>query len=592
MDEHPVVMHARSEAKTLFKKLDDRFEPRVYFVCFPIDEKSKPGGVGPADTPYHARDFQGVLAKADKYAAEVSENNFHWMPDPNVGWTEAHERLNQSKERGIRGRAIMKAMTEAANRAPGGKGFASYCSMPVDYNGQRNVFILQLQRDIHDSYYQLQRATGRKRGRPREYRIDRSLIDAVAVDYLGETMRELTKENPGAGLENIKDLDHLLLNAAKSLMHTPGLARGNDEGLQGLFDACNSLSTMKYEGKEGVGRLILARPDHPHVKANIALASAVPLRSLGAVRKMLQMAGGELSLLCDSYEVYGLGRVLPSYDPSAEDVFTVRFTKQFVWSLLHHGDTLMHVRYGVPGISLPGFPRERFVHDLPRVFPGIGTEKLDRLTALASCVADQKHGCMLVISGNAAAEAERLNNQGTKVEPFLLSDDVVPLVTTIDGSVLVDTGGICHAIGVILDGMASPKCSPERGSRYNSAVRYVYGRREGGGRLDAVAVVKSEDGMVSVFPELRPQIRRSEFTTRLQALRKAVGTDPVDMTELWEILSWLYAHDFYLSADEGKEIERLHEEAKVKRPPDSAYMDYGKRLLPYPDMDESYFLPE
>jgi hypothetical protein len=110
-------------------------------------------------------------------------------------------------------------------------------------------------------------------------------------------------------------------------------------------------------------------------------------------------------------------------------------------------------------------------------------------------VATQQHGAMLVITASAADEAVRLDKQATVVEPFTLTPDLIDLVTRIDGAVLIDLEGTCHAIGVILDGQASDKCTSARGARYNSAVRYAYDRA---GR---VVLVKSEDGMVNVLPE-------------------------------------------------------------------------------------------
>jgi hypothetical protein len=260
-------------------------------------------------------------------------------------------------------------------------------------------------------------------------------------------------------MRNIDDQDHLLLRASKSLMSAPAVAGGNGEGQHGLFEACNTLSTMKYEGKEGIGRLVFARRNQPHVHVDLALKSAVPLRSFGAVRKLLQMPSGELCLLCDSYEVYRVGRVLPTYDLAAEDIFTVRFTRQFAWSLLHGQHAMMHVRYGQARIRIPGFPEDKFRVDLLRVFPGILEDAVERLSAIARSAAGQKHGCMLVISSAAKEEAERLSARCTRVEPFPLTESVIPLLTAIDGSVLVDTEGNCHAIGVILDGMATAICT-------------------------------------------------------------------------------------------------------------------------------------
>jgi hypothetical protein len=298
------------------------------------------------------------------------------------------------------------------------------------------------------------------------------------------------------------------------------------------------------------------------------------------------MASGQWSLLCDSYEVYGLGGVLPSYDGSAEDAFTVRFAKQFVWDLFHRDDRLMHVRYGVPTVTVPQFPEDTLRAMLTRVLRVTSADVSDRLTALARCAGAQAHGCMLVVSGDAVGEAERLESQCTRVAPFPLTAENLPAVTAIDGSVLIDTNGTCHAVGVILDGEASPKCSPERGARYNSAVRYAYGRR------NCVAVVKSEDGMVNVFPNLRPRIRRSEIGKRLAELRVMAGSARIDTYRLIDVVRWLEEHEFYLTAAECDEANRLHDEAAAKVSPDDFYSRRLGPLAPNPDMDDSYYLPE
>jgi hypothetical protein len=193
---------------------------------------------------------------------------------------------------------------------------------------------------------------------------------------------------------------------------------------------------------------------------------------------------------------------------------------------------------------------------------------------------------MLVISSAAITEAERLDAQCTRVGPFPLTDALIPKLTAIDGSVLIDTTGTCHAIGVILDGTASPRCSPERGARYNSAVRYAYGRN------DAMAVVKSEDGMVNIFPDLRPQIRRSEILGKLAELRTLAGRSALETKDLYPVIEWLQNHEFYLNAAECEEANRLHETAKTKLPENPWYLVRDHPITPDPDMNESYYLPE
>ncbi len=585
------MYNTRSDANKILQRLDPRFAPRVYFVVFRrVLEAGKPShgahGVGPEGTPFKLAEFNNVRVRAAELEKQDPEFGSYWAPDPVAGWTEGRERLQKSKERGIHCRALQKAVAEAVNASPANKGFVAYCGWPLDYEENDLVLILQVQKDVHDEYHHLTRGRYIDQGGSHEFHRNRSLIDAVIYQFLGEMNRELTTERPGSWISNINDEDYLFLEAAKALMWTPGRAGGNEWEVGGLFDSCNNLSTMKYEGKEGVGTLVFARPQHPQVLVDFSLAKPVPLRSPGAVRKLLQMASGQISLLCDGYQVYALGRVLPSYDLAAEDVFSVRFSKQFVWALLHGGNPLMHVRYGVPSINLPEFPKARFRRDLPRIFPAIKPDATDHLCELATSAAEQSHGCMLVISGDAATEAERLAAQGTRVEPFRMTKELIPRVTAIDGSVLVDTEGMCHAIGVILDGLASPRCSPERGARYNSAIRYVYNRK------DAMVVVKSEDGMISLFPELKPQIRRCDILDTLQALREVSDATNPDKKTLWDLMTWLHDHEFYLTEAECTDAERLHALARAKLPPGELYAEYSLPLTVHPEMNPTYYLPE
>ena len=60
---------------------------------------------------------------------------------------------------------------------------------------------------------------------------------------------------------------------------------------------------------------------------------------------------------------------------------------------------------------------------------------------------------------------------------------------------LIQPDGTCHAIGAILDGLATEKGDSSRGSRYNSAVRYV-----NSSKYPVLAVVVSEDGWIDLLP--------------------------------------------------------------------------------------------
>jgi hypothetical protein len=102
---------------------------------------------------------------------------------------------------------------------------------------------------------------------------------------------------------------------------------------------------------------------------------------------------------------------------------------------------------------------------------------------------------MLVVSSEAAAEAARLASQALLVEGVALSPALVRQVTSIDGAVLVDPGGVVIAIGVILDGTASGDGDRARGARYNSAVRYLATAPR-----STMIVLVSEDGTLDLLP--------------------------------------------------------------------------------------------
>ena len=101
-----------------------------------------------------------------------------------------------------------------------------------------------------------------------------------------------------------------------------------------------------------------------------------------------------------------------------------------------------------------------------------------------------------MISSIAAKEAKRLSGQSFPVYPLKLREAGIGAVSEIDGAILMDDSGNCHALGVILDGQASHAGDPSRGARYNSAVRYVEQTRNK--KASCLIVIVSEDGMVNL----------------------------------------------------------------------------------------------
>ena len=118
-------------------------------------------------------------------------------------------------------------------------------------------------------------------------------------------------------------------------------------------------------------------------------------------------------------------------------------------------------------------------------------------------------------------------------------------LTCIDGALLFDPLCICHAIGVILDGLTTKGGTPARGARYNSAIRYVGKHRSG-----VLVVVVSQDGMVDLVPALKPRlVRRSEVEAKIAELQGLQESRCQDVTRLGKVWGWFNERQTYLSPE-------------------------------------------
>lgn len=245
--------------------------------------------------------------------------------------------------------------------------------------------------------------------------------------------------------------------------------------------------------------------------------------------------------------------------------------------------TLRTGTYGVP--TLPSARiKEADVHVLlHRVFGGAAHLDAAGIWSSVEAAVEQKHGALLVVSAAAQSEAMRLAAQATPVKPSAPSPDVIRRITAIDGAVLLDPGGVCHAIGVILDGEAVEDGDPARGARFNSAKRYV-----ARARAETVALVVSEDGHVNMLPELPPLIRRSEVAGRVAALHALAD----DVWSDWHReRNWLDKHRFYLSEEQCAQVNA--DLAKLKAASEGEGLLFGGRpFAPDPAMNDSFFEPE
>jgi len=338
------------------------------------------------------------------------------------------------------------------------------------------------------------------------YALYRGLVEAVVYKILRDAVIALGKKDPGRYFDTFeRDEIDVLRSAGRQLMYSAACVGGNVDGLDGLlFEECNKIASRRDEGREGAGGMVIARKGHPAIQVELQLTESIPLSDPGWARKILQVASPDLSLLSDGVNVYGLGSLGDKYDAGAEDAFIVRFLGHHKWELRHSDDVLMRVEYSVPELPRPKLDESSFKEKAARVFGGLRPGDAEELWRVVSTAIRQSHGTLIVITPAAETEAQRLRHQGTAIAPLRLTNEMITRVTSIDGALLIDRSGICHAIGVILDGLASPKGTPSRGARFNSAIRYVESAKSA--NTEVLAIVVSEDGSVDVLPDLPAQV--------------------------------------------------------------------------------------
>src|SRR5690606_12495742 len=136
-------------------------------------------------------------------------------------------------------------------------------------------------------------------------------------------------------------------------------------------DACNEIASMKYEGAEGLGGLIVAPFDHKNIKMTLQLKEPIKMRNHRKVRKFLELVNSESNIISDAFLIYGLGKLTGKYNPKDENIFLIEFKNHLKWELSHDENTLMVVEYGLPLLPKEKINRDKFYEDIPRLFKEI-----------------------------------------------------------------------------------------------------------------------------------------------------------------------------------------------------------------------------
>lgn len=409
----------------------------------------------------------------------------------------------------------------------------------------------------------------------------RSLIHAAVAAVLQEATEELHNPDPGRFTRtSMRSAEEVIRIGARNFLHTPGLSIERQYFHNDLFDALNLVSSLMYEGAKGVGNLILVNPENECVDFFAKFSDPVPFREPRWVRKALQMASTGVDIVADSRKIYGLGKLKDSHDAYAEqNAFTVAFIDHYHWELLCGDQVLLRSHYGVPKLPQEPFDKIAFLASYARLFPSASSEDGSHLWSLLLVQISQQHGSMVVVAEDALSEAVRLGKQGTRIEPTRLTDSLLRSFSGIDGTILLAPDGICHAVGIILDGEATDQCTPSRGSRYNSAIRYVET-----GQARRLAIVVSDDRMVDVIPPIRRLVSRSKIEQQVAAFEAAT------LDNYHDSRNWLNDHRFYINIEQCARINNVLDRLELTPKEVGILYFEVERFSADPEMEESYLI--
>ncbi len=560
-------------AEGLFNAIDPGLKPTVFLFGILDDKRDDRHQIciEPEDCGYSAKAFTEVNKLAEELEKVDQEKNiFH-----------SHPIAQENHDKRISTNAQIEAIKKILNKEDIYSNTEKFISFPTYVDGFLVFVVLEIQKEVLNSYYSLT-----KEKIDDGYKISRSFIESAIDTFLKECSIALKDPNKGIGAVE-RPADELLRESGKQFMYSISQAGKNFYALHGLYDACNSIASLKYEGVEGLGKIIIAKKDHPNVRLTLQLQEPIRVRDFRKVRKFLELSNDNALIISDSELIYGLGEQTGKYNPKDESLFVINFISHFNWEVLHDNNSMMVVEYKQPNLPKERMDRVKFNSDLKRIFKDIDKSQLDDLWDITSEATKQKHGTMLVITDNAKAEATRLGKQSFSLKPLKLTVGIVQQITSIDGSVLLDKDSVCHAIGVILDGLATDKGDSSRGARFNSAVRYY---EHFGKNHPTVIVIISEDGMINLIPTLRPQIKHSTIVDAIEALQKFSEADKQERKHFNQLMSFFENVSFYLTEEECKTVNQLRRIIEEKDKNIKGIRIVIEDIRPSKEMNESYYL--
>jgi hypothetical protein len=478
-NENLFLITLQSKTLEIFSRLPDELSPEIFLLG--LNNTNKKNSVSILPRSVSAIPFYKVFDVANN-------NDFIDEEDIDLSAVKVQHHLKNLKIRYTR-----KAIKEILDYNFKNKNKISFVSFPVYINDYQTYVILQLNEDIYENFCFLNDKKPKSKILS-HIKLDKSFIESLVSVFLEKVSLPLYKLNQGDDV--IPDIINLnpeeLFRQAGEIFLTSIMASIYDiRTSYTVFELINYLASQTYEGNILLGKLLFAGENHSNINISIRFLDPINFNEKRKIRKVLEMSKGSLFLYSDGSKILGFCELKGKYNPSEQDLFTINFTGLYKWELNHDNRTLMVVENTIPNLPEPKLDITKFRLSLSEIFSNIDDLRYHKIVEIVESAIEEKLGALIVISENPEDEVARLKNQSIAVEPFDLDRKKIKSIISIDGAIFINLDCVCYGLGVILDGMAIDKGTSERGSRYNSALRYIESNKK-----KFFAIIISEDGMI------------------------------------------------------------------------------------------------
>jgi len=531
-----------------------------------LSDEGFPICIEPEDGKWDLSIFDNFAQKLSNEIESHPLKNMHYSND---------ERSTREKPENIRRDSISKAIKKSLVLYDQNNNVESFVGLSTLVDEYYVAPVIQLPVSLFEKYPRLNKKIYENRNLSQGYL---SFIDAIIGKLLSEMSKLLASKDPGRNLLGEINTREIIRSAANSFLYTPSTAIYERYGYIELFEAFNLISSLFYEGVHSIGKVILTDPQHQSVIFLLQFKDPIRISNSRWVRKVLEMSSNDLSLIIDNEYIYGLGQLHNDYDFTDQKIFIVNFLDHYYWQITCGDIILLQSKYNEPKLPTAPIKDELVLSNLRRLYPYITEEEQKNILKLIHSLTTFNHGSMLVIAEDAEAEVFRLSTLGTPIFPTLMTPDLLKQVSGIDGTVIIDPKGYCFGIGIILDGEANARCTPSRGSRYNSGVRYVYSSQEN----KRLAIIYSEDKTIDIVPKLRPLMSNTLIESNITQLEAAT------LENYHKPRAWVDDHRFYFNANQCLRVNAALDRIENSEREVGQIVIQTSKLTPNIEMDESY----